>query len=622
MKTVVFSQTGYLSCSCDAENVVVLCLTDASLVATPGLSTIEGHILKVWKTTTPSCGRVCVTYNYAVEYDEAQLADPDTALTSAEIQGAFCKNCLTTWVEEQIGGEVTPFCDNLLSVTTEEELIEAINDGAENIFICGSFTLTDDRTIDSALSMENGGRITTDGNTLTINKSFTAGSYQTFIADPGEVVFGDSVAGSILPEWFGAIADGTTDSTDAIQCAVEATRGVVQLSVGTYIVTGITFTDSITFQGTGWKSIIENTSAVNHTLSRVGGANVETIAFKLADFALTFSGGGSAVDGIHLQNLNNHLRIERVYVLLAPRHNIYIEGGADISATGTLYTRLDQVLSEGAGQDGVYINGGVNNAVIIGGRFGGNGRYGLNVDDNVTGDLDSFPNTLRVLGTDLPGNSTAGLHEAGHSNQYIGLRFEGNPIQDILFAAKSEAAMFFGTAYSSTPVITGVGGVAASPNIYDKAFPLRLFQQYGYLPYYDEVTGAQRLLPKRSLYNILLPATSAGSGTINWPVATVLDTCEIKQVSIVTAANITGANTNYMTFQLRVKKIGGGDIAQAFEDFTLGNDATALVDEPFTLGLAANLKRIAGDVLYIQKSETAGGMASPIMVMQIEYGGY
>lgn len=504
---------------------------------------------------------------------------------------------------------------NVTNVTNETTLIAAIAAGS-NIVIYEPITLTANRTIVGSLTIAKGGLVTTAGFTLTINSHFVAGPYQVFTAASGEVVFGPESVDQVLPEWWGAVNDGTTACTDAINKAIASTRGIVFLRAGTYSVTGLTITNSLTIQGDGWKTIVKNTSATNHTFSRTGSANQETRAIKIADLALTFTGGGSSVDGIHLEEVNNHTRLERLYILSAPRHGVYLSGD-EPSYTGSLYTRLDQVWSTGNGTDGCFLDGAINNATIIGGRFGGNGRYGLNVDDSITGDPAAFPNTLRVFGTDLPGNNY-GLHEAGHSNCYYGIRFEGNTTADILFASKSSSAMFYGTSYSSTPVISGTPTTRAT--MYDKDFSVRQFEDYGYLEYYDEGLAAIRKAPKRSVYNININSTLALSGTVDWPVARLQDRLKIKRVSIIPATTITGANTNYMKLTLRVSKTGGGDAAIASTTFTNGVNATLLTDNALTI--SGEDSRVDGDVIYFEKTEFGTGMATPNLTVQVEYGGY
>lgn len=89
-------------------------------------------------------------------------------------------------------------------------------------------TLTANATIPSttALSIRKGGRIDLNGFTLTINGAFSAGSYQVF-SGAGSVIFGDSSVKFVVPQWWGALGDGSTDDYAAIAAALAAFRVVV-----------------------------------------------------------------------------------------------------------------------------------------------------------------------------------------------------------------------------------------------------------------------------------------------------------------------------------------------------------------------------------------------------------
>lgn len=120
MKTVVYTTSGCLPCSTDPTNTVVLCLLPASSVTpdeavTPkpyvcGLgggtayefTTIEATISQVYKTQS---GCDSPLYNYVFTYDENQFVDPTDTLVAAQIGGAFCKGCATTWAKETMGNE-------------------------------------------------------------------------------------------------------------------------------------------------------------------------------------------------------------------------------------------------------------------------------------------------------------------------------------------------------------------------------------------------------------------------------------------------------------------------------------------------------------------------------------
>jgi hypothetical protein len=75
------------------------------------------------------------------------------------------------------------------------------------------------------------------GVTLTINGPFEAGGYQVFsLAGTGKAVFGSGAVKEVCPEWWGAVADRTTDASAYITkacAALNGNTGVVHLNPGT-----------------------------------------------------------------------------------------------------------------------------------------------------------------------------------------------------------------------------------------------------------------------------------------------------------------------------------------------------------------------------------------------------
>ena len=163
-KNVAFTSNNAITCCCDTSPVVVLCVNDPSLLApyecpteseTPfELHTIEGTLVSCIKNVT-ACGTAC-SYRYVVSYDENLLADPESALTSEDISGIFCKDCGTQWVEDLVGNEVAFSYDpdsEILTFTSQHGCVTEMT-------VAGIGCLASGDTVE--LSFEEGGCITAE----------------------------------------------------------------------------------------------------------------------------------------------------------------------------------------------------------------------------------------------------------------------------------------------------------------------------------------------------------------------------------------------------------------------------------------------------------------------------
>lgn len=140
-KKVVWTSCTRLSCACVTPSPpVILCLTDASLLApqlcpdgetetTYPFTTLPATLVKSWKLQD-----VCqkTSWSYSFEYDETLLADLDTALTSAQIEGAFCEGCITTWVRDEVGDEVSVIVEGTdVTITTQHGCVTSFSISGE-----------------------------------------------------------------------------------------------------------------------------------------------------------------------------------------------------------------------------------------------------------------------------------------------------------------------------------------------------------------------------------------------------------------------------------------------------------------------------------------------------------
>lgn len=116
-QTVVWDSLTKLSCAGCSPAKVILCLP-ANLVAPKGCPTgaEEATSGYTWRTieaivtyVTASNGNGCGTvYRHTFNYDTDLIVNGSTnPLTPADILGAVCQGCLTDWVKEVAGNEVS-----------------------------------------------------------------------------------------------------------------------------------------------------------------------------------------------------------------------------------------------------------------------------------------------------------------------------------------------------------------------------------------------------------------------------------------------------------------------------------------------------------------------------------
>jgi hypothetical protein len=131
---------------------------------------------------------------------------------------------------------------DLSSYTSLSAAIASI--GSDNVSTSLYFpvTVSSDLTIPKNIHTLalNGGYFTVPtGKILTLNGPFQAGLYRVFsCSGTGQVVFGPAVVKEVFAEWWGAVSDNTTDSTAAVNAAVNA-GPPVQLLGGTYAVDNV-----------------------------------------------------------------------------------------------------------------------------------------------------------------------------------------------------------------------------------------------------------------------------------------------------------------------------------------------------------------------------------------------
>lgn len=221
-----------------------------------------------------------------------------------------------------------------MEVRNDNEFAAAIIEAGSADFrinVLASFTTTDNRVIAKKTVLQiKEGAIITVGNGFYLN---ILGSVDLPIAKvfeysgTGVVYFGSLHKGLyVLTEWFGAISDGTTDCTTAIQRAVTATlKGRIQFLTGSYLISStitVASANNIVLGGLshdtehgGGTTIIINFSSAIPALTMTGFKHQ-----KIEDMGFKVDSGASAAPSAILNFVDNSptknlafVQLERLY---------------------------------------------------------------------------------------------------------------------------------------------------------------------------------------------------------------------------------------------------------------------------------------------------------------------
>ena len=195
-------------------------------------------------------------------------------------------------------------------------------------------------TIPTTLQLKTAMELITLNGDLAINGPFEAGLHQVFTGN-GTVTFGVEAVKEIYPEWWGAVGDGSTDCTDAINKAIQATLsisnvqvtlntygymtggGTLKFSPGVYDVTSIDLSDSVAnapthsikIIGSGhYATFIRGTQSGAIVVDALGRGNI-----TLEDLTINTANNVTPQTGLLLARMQNggmgcHNTLNRVYI--------------------------------------------------------------------------------------------------------------------------------------------------------------------------------------------------------------------------------------------------------------------------------------------------------------------
>lgn len=229
-----------------------------------------------------------------------------------------------------------------------------------------------------------GGRIKpASGVTVTISGPVECGAYQCFDTSAGGSIKFTGAAGVILPHWFGAVADGSTDDSGAIQAAIDAAplSGVgqgytVYLPRGDYrIASTIRVRRIITLSGKAARIRVDDGVTgiiVDRSNTSSDGGQGDHSVLEHFDIVAV----GQTVTTAHGIRLYARATIRNVAVALFGGNGIHIEATSPAANANNWY--LDRAKSEGNVGHGLYVQGPDANAgVAIASTFLNNTGWGV-----------------------------------------------------------------------------------------------------------------------------------------------------------------------------------------------------------------------------------------------------
>lgn len=299
-----------------------------------------------------------------------------------------------------------------------------------------------DRTALAALStskavawLEEAGRQGTfQWNSANLSTQVTADTQQGIYVAPSSDPTGASGAwvrqfnGEISPLWFGALGDGTSDDTIAIQASINLLLQV-ELPKGSFVVDNLTIPalhPGINGAGREATTLLHKSGATSPII-HFDGAN-RVMMFSLNDIAVRGNLGGSETSGLDLSGFS-YCTFENVLVWEFNGDGIYVDGAI---------TPTDKQFS---------------NNTFINVRSIDNIRDGIRLDSSAGAGIENTANTF--VGCETSGNTGRGVNELwGSVNKWLGHVAQNNTGRD--FYSNGQQGTFDGyTEGNSLPIELG-----------------------------------------------------------------------------------------------------------------------------------------------------------------------
>jgi hypothetical protein len=337
--------------------------------------------------------------------------------------------------------------DGSLTRATISAAISAISSNKGTLYLSpGDWVISDqDLTIPSNvnLKLEGGARLSiSTGKTVTINGSIDAPLLQIFTwSGTGKVVFGSGSVPQAYFEWWGAIADGTTDNSSVISKAFESNCRKYQfldISNPYYIAQSIDIPNDITLIGSHWAHtdtdnptiLYDGTNQALRTKEGFADTNNST-DIHLRDMTVKITGTGAT--GIHFEAAKS-CEIENVIIKL----------------NGTSQTGLRLLAERGTGTyKGNFYN--FYKKMRVMGNNKSNSHTGINISGTYN---DGQNNANTFVEIDIEGVNSGIVIGPSYNNRFFGVTLEHVNDKAINFQQDAQANTFSNVYLED--VITGI----------------------------------------------------------------------------------------------------------------------------------------------------------------------
>ncbi len=338
------------------------------------------------------------------------------------------------------------------------QAISYANDN-EVLLPSGTYKIDNDITIPSNVSirLNNGAKFSIDeGVTVTINGKLDAGLYQIFSGD-GTVSIARGACEYLIPQWWGALGDGSNDDTSAIQAALTASGLKVRkvfLPSGVYNITGLTLQYGSQLIGSGKLSTtLKVTDGGNGIdVTRVVNSEIYEGA-KLSDFRIYSTTTPLAGTGIYV-NGDRSVDIENVWVgAWHPEGSAYGYGfdkGIEIKNQPAYYTTIRRCALF-RNTYGIYVYTGANESRILESEVWF-GEYSVYAEP---------ASGIKICDNSFEGYTVCGMYLNGDEPVVENNRFESSGVQPIIFGASCKRAIISG--------VTGVTGLGDDNIVLDNS---------------------------------------------------------------------------------------------------------------------------------------------------------